>query len=74
MTDFKSEQRRVLEKPIVQRDDGSRYALDTFMGDRDKNVAGMVNFCAENSQFWKGRVFLELLWEYERRLAQKKDE
>jgi len=51
----------------VQKDDGSRNALDEFMKNRNENMLEVVKFCSAHTQYWKGRVFLELLWEYERR-------
>jgi len=52
----------------VQGDDGSRNALKEFMRERDKNVSNIISFCISNDEYWKGRVFLELVWEYESRL------
>ena len=48
-----------------QKDDGHREALSTFKNDRDKNVDEFLRFCVDHGQYWKARVFLEILWEYE---------
>lgn len=48
-----------------QRDDGNRNALNHFMEQRDFKTAGLIAFCVRNKEYWKARVFLELLWEYE---------
>lgn len=49
----------------IQQDDGSRNALDEFLSARDENTYAMIEFLKDGHQYFKARVFLELLWEYE---------
>lgn len=53
-----------------QTDDGDRNALKHFLESRDFKTAGLIAFCAKHKEFWKARVFLELLWEYEAKDAE----
>ncbi len=50
---------------VVWEDDGSRNALTEFFREREKNVANMTFLLVGEEEFWKARVFLELIWEYE---------
>lgn len=38
------------------------------MSDRDQNTENVLQHFSKDTQYWKARVFLELLWEYEQRL------
>jgi cell shape-determining protein MreC len=58
---------------MIQPDDHSRNALVEFFRCRDENAFNMVAFCKEHAQYWKGRVFLELLWDYEDQQRQIRD-
>ncbi len=51
-----------------QPDDKSREALKSFLKDREGHLNDFLSMCVACGEFWKGRVFLELLWEYEARL------
>lgn len=53
---------------MIQPDDKNRNALKEFMSDRDQNTENVLQHFSKDTQYWKARVFLELLWEYEQRL------
>ena len=49
----------------MQRDDGSRNAVDQFMEDVDGNFTSFSRLLVEQGQYWKCRVLLELIWDYQ---------
>lgn len=51
----------------MQKDDGSRNAIAEFMRDRDENWKEFSALLQLHGQYWKARVLLELIWEYEKR-------
>lgn len=68
--------RAIPMKPLVEPrfrsgelppDDGNRTALKIFCEAHDQNASEIIDFFKEHGQYWKARVFLELLWEYDNR-------
>lgn len=58
-------------KPLHQADDGSREALKLFLAEKNEKLPATLKLFTESEEFFKGRVFLELLWEYESRLKKE---
>lgn len=48
------------------QDDGSRNAINHFIELKNEKLPQMLSFFGDQEQYWKARVFLELLWHYEK--------
>lgn len=70
MKDFIKEQNERIAKEEkenikykLQKDDGSRNALEVFFKDTDVNFYEFSKLLIDNTQYWKARVLLEMVWE-----------
>lgn len=58
---------------LLPQDDGNREALKAVLaskglshrGEKVSSVGDILAFFYQHKEFFKGRVFLELLWEYQ---------
>lgn len=52
-----------IQKP--QKDDGGREALKHFLEEKNNKLPAFLDVLVKEKEFFKVRVLLELIWEYE---------
>lgn len=69
VADEKSQEAKTTVHPFAnpyQADDGNRNALEHFMENRDDKLRNHLQLLIDQGEYWKSRVLLELVWEYEK--------